>query len=67
MCVFRSQDHTHQNLKGFCASDRYTRLGFSFQMCEKMSRAVFKTKLTRFSAEQVQISNAEAKIAKKTD
>ncbi|KNZ57604.1 hypothetical protein VP01_2115g1, partial [Puccinia sorghi] len=37
MCVFRSQDHTHQTLKSASPSDRYTRLGFSCQMSEKTS------------------------------
>ncbi|KNZ47827.1 hypothetical protein VP01_6105g1, partial [Puccinia sorghi] len=71
ICVFRSQDHTHQTLKGASPSDRYTRLGFSFQMSEKMSNAVVayinkKNKGCKIvSGQQVQIDNAEAKLAKK--
>ena len=71
MCVFRSQDHTHQTLKGVSPSDRYTRLGFSCQMSEKMSNAVVayintKNKACKIvSGQQVQIDNAEAKLSKK--
>ena len=71
MCVFRSQDKTHQNLKGVSPSDRYTRLGFSCQMSERMSHAVvayinrnYKDKKI-VSGQQVQIASAEAKLAKK--
>ncbi|KNZ55872.1 uncharacterized protein VP01_1375g1 [Puccinia sorghi] len=71
MCVFRSQDHTHQTLKGASPSDRYTRLGFSCQMSEKMSHAVVSYINTKnkarmiVSGQQVQIDNAEAKLAKR--
>ncbi|KNZ47835.1 uncharacterized protein VP01_60g7 [Puccinia sorghi] len=73
VCVFRSQDHTHQTLKGASPSDRYTRLGFSCQMSEKMSHAVVsyintKNKAQKIvSGQQVQIDNAEAKVAKKNE
>ncbi|KNZ61345.1 uncharacterized protein VP01_14160g1, partial [Puccinia sorghi] len=39
-CVFKSNDHTHQTLKGVSHSEKYTRIGFSCQMSEKMSNAV---------------------------
>ncbi|KNZ63470.1 uncharacterized protein VP01_113g6 [Puccinia sorghi] len=71
MCVFRSQAHSHQTLKGASPSDRYTRLGFSCQMSEKISNAVVdyintKNKACKIvSGQQVQIDNAEAKLAKK--
>ncbi|KNZ48382.1 hypothetical protein VP01_5707g2, partial [Puccinia sorghi] len=56
---------------GASPSDRYTRLGFSCQMSEKMSNAVVacintKNKTCKIvSGQQVQIDNSEAKLAKK--
>ena len=71
LCVFRSKDHTHQTLDGVSPSDKYTRIGFSCQMSEKMSNAVvayINTKTAakqRVSGQTVQIAEAEAKISKK--
>jgi len=71
MCVFRSKDHTHQTLDGVSASDRYTRIGFSCQMSEKMSNAVVAyineetDAKKRVSGQAVQIAEAEAKLSKK--
>ncbi|KNZ64544.1 hypothetical protein VP01_10170g1 [Puccinia sorghi] len=70
MCVFRSQDHT-QTLKGASPSDRYTRLGFSCQMSENISNAVFAYINTKNKAckilggQKVKIDNAEARLSKK--
>jgi len=71
LCVFRSKDHTHQTLDGVSPSDKYTRIGFSCQMSEKMSKAVVAYINQKTAAKQhvsgqtVQISKAEAKISKK--
>ena len=67
LCVFRSQDHTHQTLPGASPSDRYTRIGFSCQMSEAMSKAVVAyingtAPNLEVAGQQRQIHNAEKKL-----
>ena len=71
-CVFKSNDHTHQTLKGVSHSDKYTRIGFSCQMSEKMSNAVVAyiqakaaNKAKKIAGQQVQIAQAKARLARK--
>ncbi|KNZ44233.1 uncharacterized protein VP01_938g1 [Puccinia sorghi] len=37
ICVFRAQYHTHQTLKRVYHSEKYARIGFSFQRSQKLS------------------------------
>ena len=61
----------NETLDGVSPSDKYTRIGFSCQMSEKMSNTVvaYINKKTaakqRVSGQTVQIAEAEAKISKK--
>ncbi|KNZ46628.1 uncharacterized protein VP01_7109g1, partial [Puccinia sorghi] len=71
-CVFKSNDHTHQTFKGVSHLEKYTRIGFSCQMSEKMSNAVVAyiqakaaTKAKKIGGQQVKISKAEEKLARK--
>jgi hypothetical protein len=65
MCVFRSTDHKHQTLPGNSPSGQYTRIGFSCQMSEKMTKAVTnylnnKTEVRVIAGQKVQIENAQS-------
>ncbi|OAV91130.1 hypothetical protein PTTG_04198 [Puccinia triticina 1-1 BBBD Race 1] len=66
MCVFRSGQDTHQTLDGASPSDKYTRIGFSCQMSEKMSNAVvaYIQSTTKIAGQKQQIEDAERHIAK---
>ena len=67
LCVFRSRDHTHQTLPGASPSDRYTRIGFSCQMSEAMSKAVVAyingtAPNLKVAGQQQQVLNAQKKL-----
>jgi hypothetical protein len=66
MCVFRSQEELHQTLDGASPSDKYTRIGFSCQMSQKMSKAVVEyiNSDTKIAGQKVQIAEAEKRIEK---
>jgi len=61
--VFRSKDHTHQTVKGLSHSDKYTRIGFSCQMSQKMSCAVVSYINQKTLAKAKQIAGQQATIA----
>ena len=66
MCVFRSGQDIHQTLDGASPSDKYTRVGFSCQMSEKMSNAVvaYIQSTTKIAGQKQQIEDAERHIVK---
>ncbi|OAV85490.1 hypothetical protein PTTG_10802, partial [Puccinia triticina 1-1 BBBD Race 1] len=66
MCVFRSGTDTHQTLDGCSPSEKYTRIGFSCQMSEKMSNAVvaYIQSATKVAGQKQQIADAHNHIAK---
>ena len=70
MCVFRSNKEVHQTLDGESKSGKYTRVGFSCQMSEKMSNAVIAyinqttEKKQPTAGQTARIQNAEKKLMK---
>ncbi|KAI7956942.1 hypothetical protein MJO28_004037 [Puccinia striiformis f. sp. tritici] len=67
LCVFRSNNHTHQTLPGASPSDRYTRIGFSCRMFQAMTQAVVAyingtAPHLAVAGQEKQISNAQKKL-----
>ena len=75
VCVFKSKEVTHQTLPGHSPSGKYTRIGFSCQMSEKMTEAVVahlnratskkNRKVAKVAGQQKQIENAQRALQKK--
>ncbi|KAI7947510.1 hypothetical protein MJO28_009418 [Puccinia striiformis f. sp. tritici] len=62
MCVFRSTKENHQTLNGCSRSNKYTRIGFSCQMSQRMTNAMvayLTTKTdTQIAGQTMQIDDA---------